>query len=83
MSAPVGEREPHSSAKRRHVGLPQSRELSRRLIQNFLGYGGEYGKGRALRELLDEVSALLQAPRELGVQGHGACADRGKGPGTG
>lgn len=52
--------------------MPQSRELSRCLLQNLLGYGGECVEGRALGELLDEVSALLQAPRELGVQGHRA-----------
>lgn len=39
-------------------------------------------KGRAVGKLLDKVSALLQAPRELRVQGHRACEDRGKGKGA-
>lgn len=78
-SARVWEQEPHSGTERRHLRLLLSGELSRRLIQNLQGYGREYRKGRALGELLDEVSALLQAPRELRIQGHRACKDRWKG----
>lgn len=75
----VCEPEPHSSTKKRCLRLPWSGELRRRLTQNLLGYGRECRKGRALRELQHEVSALLQAPCELRVQGHRACEER-RGP---
>ena len=51
---------------------PQSGEPRRRLAENLLGDGGERGEGGAVGEVLDEVPAILQAPRELGVQGHRA-----------
>lgn len=52
---------------------------SRHPVQNFLDNGSERGVGSALGELLDEVTALLQAPGELGVQGNRACNSKGQG----
>lgn len=40
---------------------------SRHPVQNFLGDGSECGVRGALGELLDEVTALLQAPGELRI----------------
>lgn len=47
-------------------------------MQNFLGDGSECSVGSALGELLDEVTALLQAPGELGIQGNRACKSKAR-----
>lgn len=69
------------TARRHKRGLPWLGEPSRRLAQNLLGYGGERGEGGTVREIPDEVSTFLQAPRELRVQRHRACQGRGQGKG--
>lgn len=52
--------------------LPRSAEPNGGLVEDPLRDGGEHGEGRAVREAARQVAALLQAPGELRIQGHGA-----------